>query len=69
MKENGYFMKGKTQGYYKKSRWVVNFQSGYKEGYIAGLEEMYSVLIKMIPSDVLKNFDVDEYIQTKTQQR
>lgn len=54
---------------YKKPRWVMDFQGSYNEGYIAGLKEMYSVLSKMIPSDVLKNFNVNEYIQTKTQQR
>lgn len=69
MKENGYFRKGKTQGYYKKSRWVVNFQSAYKEGYIAGLKEMYAVLTEMMPSDILKEFDVTDYIQTKIQEQ
>lgn len=54
---------------YRKPRWVVDFQDAYDEGYIAGLKEMYAVLSEMIPSDILKNFNVNDYIQTKTQQQ
>lgn len=54
---------------YKKPRWVRNFQGAYNEGYIAGLKEMYVVLSKMMPSDILNNFNVNDYIQTKTQQQ
>ena len=52
---------------YRKPRWVVDFQDAYDEGYIAGLKEMYAVLSEMIPSGILKDFDVTDYIQTKIQ--
>ena len=44
-----------------------SFAEVYEEGYIAGLKEMYGVLSEMMPSDILKNFNVIDYIQTKIQ--
>ena len=46
-----------------------SFAEVYEEGYIAGLKEMYAVLNEMMPSDILKNFNVNDYIQTKTQEQ
>lgn len=46
-----------------------SFSEVYEEGYIAGLKEMYAVLSEIVPSDILKEFDVDEYIQTKIQEQ
>lgn len=54
---------------YRKQRWVVDFQNAYNEGYIAGLKEMYAVLSEIVPSDILKEFDVTDYIQTKIQKQ
>lgn len=41
----------------------------YDDGYIAGLKEMYAVLSEMLPSGIIKDFDVDEYMQSKQQKK
>lgn len=69
MKENDYCEKCRIRDYCAITNIGCTFSEVYEDGYIAGLKEMYSVLSAIVPSDVLKNFDVDEYIQTKTQQR
>ena len=45
-----------------------SFAEVYEKGYIAGLKEMYAVLSEIVPSGILKNFDVTDYIQTKIQE-
>ena len=69
MKENGYCRRCKTRDYYKETNMGCSFAEVYEEGYIAGLKEMYGVLSEMMPSDILKNFNVIDYIQTKTQEQ
>lgn len=46
-----------------------SFAEVYEEGYIAGLKEMYAVLSEIVPSGILKEFDVTDYIQTKIQEQ
>ena len=69
MKENGYCRRCKTRDYCKETNMGCSFAEVYEEGYIAGLKEMYGVLSEMMPSDILKNFNVIDYIQTKTQEQ
>lgn len=67
MKENDYSRRCKTRDYCKETNMGCSFAEVYEEGYIAGLKEMYGVLSEMMPSDILKNFNVIDYIQTKIQ--
>ena len=67
MKENGYCRRCKTRDYCKETNMGCSFAEVYEEGYIAGLKEMYGVLSEMMPLDILKNFNVIDYIQTKIQ--
>ena len=67
MKENDYCRRCKTRDYCKETNMGCSFAEVYEEGYIAGLNEMYGVLSEMMPSDILKNFNVIDYIQTKIQ--
>lgn len=69
MKENDYGRRCKTRDYCKETNMGCSFAEVYEKGYIAGLKEMYGVLSEMMPSDILKNFDVDEYIKTKIQEQ
>ena len=69
MKENDYCIRCKTRDYCKETNMCCSFAEVYEEGYIAGLKEMYGVLSEIVPSGMLKDFDVDEYIQTKTQEQ
>lgn len=69
MKENGYCRRCKTRDYCKETNMGCSFAEVYEEGYIAGLKEMYGVLSEMIPSDILNNFNVIDYIQTKIQEQ
>ena len=68
MKENDYCRRCKTRDYCKETNMGCSFAEVYEEGYIAGLKEMYGVLSEMMPSDILKNFNVIDYIQTKIQE-
>ena len=67
MKENDYCRRCKTRDYCKETNMGCSFAEVYEEGYIAGLKEMYGVLSEMMPSDILNNFNVIDYIQTKIQ--
>lgn len=67
MKENDYCRRCKTRDYCKETNMGCSFAEVYEKGYIAGLKEMYGVLSEMMPSDILKNFNVIDYIQTKIQ--
>lgn len=67
MKESDYCRRCKTRDYCKETNMGCSFAEVYEEGYIAGLKEMYGVLSEMMPSDILKNFNVIDYIQTKIQ--
>lgn len=67
MKENDYCRRCKTRDYCKETNMGCSFAEVYEEGYIVGLKEMYGVLSEMMPSDILKNFNVIDYIQTKIQ--
>ena len=67
MKENDYCRRCKTRDYCKETKMGCSFAEVYEEGYIAGMKEMYGVLSEMMPSDILKNFNVNDYIQTKIQ--
>lgn len=67
MKENDYCRRCKTRDYCKETNMGCSFAEMYEEGCIAGLKEMYGVLSEMMPSDILKNFNVIDYIQTKIQ--
>ena len=69
MKENGYCRRCKTRDYCKETNMGCSFAEVYEEGYIAGLKEMYGVLSEMMPSDILNNFNVIDYIQTKIQEQ
>ena len=69
MKENGYCRRCKTRDYCKETNMGCSFAEVYEEGYIAGLKEMYGVLSEMMPSDILKNFNVIDYIQMKIQEQ
>ena len=69
MKENDYCRRCKTRDYCKEANMGCSFAEVYEEGYIAGLKEMYAVLSEMMPSDILKNFNVIDYIQTKIQEQ
>ena len=69
MKENDYCRRCKTRDYCKETNMGCSFAVVYEEGYIAGLKEMYVVLSEMMPSDILKNFNVIDYIQTKIQEQ
>ena len=69
MKENDYCRRCKTRDYCKETNMGCTFAEVYEEGYIAGLKEMYGVLSEMMPSDILKNFNVIDYIQTKIQEQ
>lgn len=69
MKENDYCRRCKTRDYCKETNMGCSFAEVYEEGYIAGLKEMYAVLTEMMPSDILKEFDVTDYIQTKIQEQ
>lgn len=68
MKENDYCKRCKTQDYCKETNMGCSFAEVYEEGYIAGLKEMYDVLSKIVPSGILKDFDVTDYIKTKIQE-
>lgn len=46
-----------------------SFAEVYDEGYITGLKEMYAVLSEIVPSGILKDFDVTDYIQKKIQEQ
>lgn len=67
MKENDYCRRCKTRDYCKEANMGCSFAEVYEEGYIAGLKEMYVVLSEIVPSGILKEFDVTDYIQTKIQ--
>ena len=67
MKENDYCRRCKTRDYCKETNMGCSFAEVYEEGYIDGLKEIYGVLSEMMPSDILKNFNVIDYIQTKIQ--
>ena len=67
MKENDYCRRCKTRDYCNETNMGCSFAEVYEEGYIAGLKEMYAVLSEIVPSDILKNFNVIDYIQTKIQ--
>lgn len=67
MKENDYCRRCKTRDYCKETNMGCSFAEVYEKGYIAGLKEMYGVLSEIVPSDILKNFNVIDYIQTKIQ--
>lgn len=69
MKENDYCRRCKTRDYCKETNIGCSFAEVYEEGYIAGLKEMYAVLSEIVPSGILKNFDVDECIKTKIQEQ
>lgn len=69
MKENDYCRRCKTRDYCKETNMGCSFAELYEEGYIAGLKEMYGVLSEMMPSDILKNFNVTDYIQTKIKEQ
>ena len=69
MKENDYCRRCKTRDYCKETNMGCSFAEVYEEGYIAGLKEMYEVLSEMMPSDILKNFNAIDYIQTKIQEQ
>ena len=69
MKENDYCKRCKTRDYCKETNMGCSFAEVYEEGYIAGLKEMYAVLSEMMPSDILKNFNVIDYIQTNIQEQ
>ena len=69
MKENDYCKRCKTRDYCKETNMGCSFAEVYEEGYIAGLKEMYAVLSEMMPSDILKNFNAIDYIQTKIQEQ
>ena len=68
MKENDYCRRCKTRDYCKETNMGCSFAEVYEKGYIAGLKEMYAVLSETVPSGILKNFDVTDYIQTKIQE-
>ena len=69
MRENDYCRRCKTRDYCKETNMGCYFAEVYEEGYIAGLKDMYGVLSEMMPSDILKNFNVTDYIQTKIQEQ
>ena len=69
MKENDYCRRCKTRDYCKETNMGCSFAEVYEKGYIAGMKEMYAVLSEIVPSDILKNFNVIDYIQTKIQEQ
>lgn len=69
MKENDYCEKCSIRDYCAITNIGCTLSEVYEDGYIAGLKEMYVVLSEMMPSDILNNFNVNDYIQTKTQQQ
>ena len=69
MKENDYCRRCKTRDYCEETNMGCSFAEVYEKGYIAGLKEMYAVLSEIVPTGILKEFDVTDYIQTKIQEQ
>ena len=69
MKKNNYCRRCKTRDYCKETNMGCSFAEVYEEGYIAGMKEMYAVLSEIVPTGVLNEFDVTDYIQTNIQEQ